>query len=110
MCIPNIHIQEPLTSSLFVLLVLSLLARLAKLPGVDPTHMQRHRRASSASSHSSVADLVRSRSNSSVRRSPSIIPASPPGISVLDPARSGSAIPLLDATLLQRKESRRVGL
>ncbi|KIP07259.1 hypothetical protein PHLGIDRAFT_127793 [Phlebiopsis gigantea 11061_1 CR5-6] len=51
--------------------VLSLFARLAKLPDVDPTAMQRHRRASSASSGSSISrspepynHLARSRSSS----------------------------------------------
>jgi hypothetical protein len=52
----------------FFLLVLSLFARLANIEDVDPTRMQRHRRASSvASSHSSKSDrdLGRSTSRSS---------------------------------------------
>ncbi|KAI0070841.1 hypothetical protein K474DRAFT_1607926 [Panus rudis PR-1116 ss-1] len=54
--------------------ILSLFARIANLPDVDPTRMQRHRRASSTSTssslsksplnHSSDQALVRSRSNS----------------------------------------------
>ena len=51
--------------------VLSLFARVANLPNVDPTAMQRHRRASSTSSSSagsrsprSSGDFARSRSNS----------------------------------------------
>ncbi|KAI0754153.1 hypothetical protein C8Q80DRAFT_1137196 [Daedaleopsis nitida] len=53
--------------------VLSLFARLANIPDVDPTRMQRHRRASSTSSsegprspprHNGSGDIVRSRSSS----------------------------------------------
>lgn len=51
-----------------ILLVLSLFARLANVEDIDPTRMQRHRRASSVtSSHSSKSDrdLARSTSRSS---------------------------------------------
>ncbi|PFH48662.1 hypothetical protein AMATHDRAFT_5574 [Amanita thiersii Skay4041] len=61
--------------------ILSLFARLAKIPNIDPTMMQRHRRASSASSSSrSERDLFRSRSNSrtAIRGSPILVAASPP--------------------------------
>ncbi|CCM06016.1 uncharacterized protein FIBRA_08260 [Fibroporia radiculosa] len=54
--------------------VLSLFARVANLPDVDPTRMQRHRRASSASgsssSHSSDQSSFGMRSRSSSRTSP----------------------------------------
>ncbi|KAG9221775.1 hypothetical protein CCMSSC00406_0006718 [Pleurotus cornucopiae] len=73
-----------LTGIVSVVDVLSLFARLADIPNVDPTRMQRHRRASSASSHSSMSDLdiIRSRSSSrtSTRRSPRIMPVSPPSV------------------------------
>ncbi|KAI0064227.1 hypothetical protein BV25DRAFT_1898733 [Artomyces pyxidatus] len=51
--------------------ILSLFARVANLPDVDPTRMQRHRRASSStssqsSSSGSFADLVRSTSRGSI--------------------------------------------
>lgn len=54
--------------------VLSIFARVANVPDVDPTRMQRHRRASSASSQSE-GDQFRSRSSSrtSIHRSPSLI-------------------------------------
>ncbi|KAI0298652.1 hypothetical protein B0F90DRAFT_1731455 [Multifurca ochricompacta] len=52
--------------------ILSLFARVANIPNVDPGRMQRHRRASSASSHGSTsgsfADLVRTTSRGSLRR------------------------------------------
>lgn len=92
--------------------VLSLFARLAKIPNVDPTQMQRHRRASSASSsQSSLSDrevFLRSRSNSrtSIRHSPTVIASSPPGFSILDGTRTSSTVPVLDLSL-QRKESRK---
>ena len=51
--------------------VLSIFARIANIPDVDPTRMQRHRRASSTSSSSSISrspepynHLARSRSGS----------------------------------------------
>lgn len=70
-------------------LVLSVFARLAGVAGVDPTRMQRHRRASSTSSHSSISerDFFRSRSPSraSVPRKPSF--AFPPAL--LSPTVSG---------------------
>ena len=90
--------------------VLSLFARLAKVPGVDPTRMQRHRRASSASSQSSTSDpdfINRSRSNSrtgNIQRGPGMA-SSPQGISVLDSARSGPTVPILHPVSLQRSES-----
>ena len=96
-----------------VLPVLSLFARLAKVPGVDPTHMQRHRRASSASSQSSKSErdlflmgLSRSSSRSSVRRSPNIVASSPPTIPILDGERN--ALPSLDVKrreCLRKKDS-----
>lgn len=53
--------------------VLSLFARIAQIPFVDPTRNQRHRRASSASSHSSRSerDLTGSRSSSRTGQRPS---------------------------------------
>ncbi|EPS98233.1 hypothetical protein FOMPIDRAFT_1024693 [Fomitopsis schrenkii] len=45
--------------------VLSLFARLANLPDIDPTRMQRHRRASSASNNSNSTGSSGSRSRSS---------------------------------------------
>ncbi|KAJ4474165.1 hypothetical protein C8R41DRAFT_848119 [Lentinula lateritia] len=53
--------------------ILSLFARLAKVKDVDPTRMQRHRRASSVSSQASSKESDRSRSSSrtSVRRASS---------------------------------------
>ncbi|KAI0266126.1 hypothetical protein BC834DRAFT_824223 [Gloeopeniophorella convolvens] len=52
--------------------ILSLFARIANIPDVDPARMQRHRRASSASSHGSTSgafsDLARSTSSGSLRR------------------------------------------
>ncbi|KAF9239788.1 hypothetical protein BU15DRAFT_46339 [Melanogaster broomeanus] len=47
--------------------ILSLFARIANIPDVDPTRRMRHRRASSSSSHSSNSGLARSRSSSSTR-------------------------------------------
>lgn len=44
--------------------ILSLIARMARIQNVDPTSMQRHRRASSASSHSSQGHSTASRSAS----------------------------------------------
>ncbi|EDR08258.1 uncharacterized protein LACBIDRAFT_327329 [Laccaria bicolor S238N-H82] len=92
-----------------VLPVLSLFARLANVPGVDPTHMQRHRRASSASSQSSKSErdlflmgLSRSSSRSSVRRSPTIVASSPPTMPIPDSGRN--AFPSLD---VKRGESLR---
>jgi len=60
--------------------ILSLFARLAKIPGVDPTRMQRHRRASSSSSSSSRPEhgSLRSRSNTGLRGSPILNAANPP--------------------------------
>lgn len=90
-------------------LVLSLFARCAKVPNVDPTHMQRHRRASSASSQLSDRELFsRSRSNSRTsvhQRSPMIMASSPSGISVLDGASRGSVI--IEPLSLQRTSSRK---
>lgn len=96
-----------------LLLVLSLFARLAKVPGVDPTRMQRHRRASSASSQSSTSDpdfINRSRSNSrtgSIQRGPGtqVMASSPQGMSVLESARSGPTVPILHPVSLQRSGS-----
>jgi hypothetical protein len=67
--------------------VLSLFAHLARIPDVDPGRMQRHRRASSTSSHSPSdrESLLRTRSSSraSARRSPSFgVISSSPGSSV----------------------------
>jgi hypothetical protein len=44
--------------------VLSLFARIANVPDVDPTQRMRHRRASSTSSHSSSLNIVRELSRS----------------------------------------------
>ncbi|KAF7986387.1 hypothetical protein HWV62_35424 [Athelia sp. TMB] len=51
--------------------ILSLFARMARIQNVDPTSMQRHRRASSASSHSSQgpSSVPRSTSRTSLRQS-----------------------------------------
>ncbi|KAF8629818.1 hypothetical protein AX15_003263 [Amanita polypyramis BW_CC] len=68
--------------------ILSLFARLAKIPDIDPTKMQRHRRASK-----SERDFFRSRSNSRTgyRGSPVLHPASPP-IMIGSPDSSISAL------------------
>ncbi|KAF8333768.1 hypothetical protein F5887DRAFT_893072 [Amanita rubescens] len=73
--------------------ILSLFARLAKIPDVDPSKMQRHRRASSSSSSKSERDKFRSRSNSrtSYRGSPVFHTASPP-IMIGSPDSSISAL------------------
>ncbi|PPQ84912.1 hypothetical protein CVT25_004580 [Psilocybe cyanescens] len=109
--------QGNLTGIVSVVDILSLFARAAKIENIDPTQMQRHRRASSASSSLSDRDLFnRSRSNSrtSIRKSPAVIASSPPnsnsGISVLDlldSSRSPVNVPVLDSLALQRKTSRR---
>lgn len=92
--------------------VLSLFARVAKVPGVDPAQMRRHRRASSASSQSSFSEAgfsIRSRSNSktNVFHGPGgITSTSAVGtISVLDSSRPGSG--MLDPASLQKKENRK---
>ncbi|KAF8191821.1 hypothetical protein BJ912DRAFT_849249 [Pholiota molesta] len=85
-------------------------ARLAKIPNVDPTQMQRHRRASSASSQSDKDIFLRSRSNSrtGVHRSPSAIASSPSGISILDGAMGTVPVPsLIEPLSLQRTASRK---
>jgi CBS domain-containing protein len=92
--------------------ILSLFARVAKVPGVDPAQMRRHRRASSASSQSSFSEAgfsIRSRSNSktNVFHGPGgITSTSAVGtISVLDSSRPGSG--MLDPASLQKKENRK---
>ncbi|KAF8155575.1 hypothetical protein B0H34DRAFT_713871 [Crassisporium funariophilum] len=110
--VPSPAFHGNLTGIVSVVDILSLFARVAKIPNIDP-QMQRHRRASSASSQSSISDrdiFLRSRSNSrtSIRHSPSVIASSPPGVSVLDSVRNaGPGAVLVDPLSLQRKESRR---
>ncbi|KAF9482286.1 hypothetical protein BDN70DRAFT_904772 [Pholiota conissans] len=98
-------------STFKLLVVLSLFARSAKIPNVDPTHMQRHRRASSTSSQLSDRDIfLRSRSNSrtSIQRSPNAIASSPSGIAVLDGARGSVQVPnFIEPLSLQRTASRK---
>ena len=88
--------------------VLSLFARIAKIPNIDPTQKQRHRRASSAST--SDRSLSRSSSTTSIRQSPNILASSPPCLSPLENARKNS-VPgfVLDPLQVgsQRKEKRR---
>lgn len=78
--------------------VLSLFAHLARIPDVDPGRMQRHRRASSTSSHSSYSDrdsLLRTRpsSRASARRSPSFgVISSSPGSSVMSFSGNNSPV------------------
>ncbi|KAF8148494.1 hypothetical protein BJ912DRAFT_1036639 [Pholiota molesta] len=99
-----------LTGIVSIVDILSLFARLAKIPNVDPTQMQRHRRASSASSQSDKDIFLRSRSNSrtGVHRSPSAIASSPSGISILDGAMGTVPVPsLIEPLSLQRTASRK---
>ncbi|KAF8903933.1 hypothetical protein CPB84DRAFT_1961018 [Gymnopilus junonius] len=106
---PSFHggsFQSNLIGIVSVVDILSLFARYAKVPNVDPTHMQRHRRASSTSSSISERDFFnrsRSSSRTGVRQSPIIVTSSP-----LTPSIIGSpvGIPALDLGL-SRKESRR---
>ena len=91
--------------------VLSLFARCAKIANIDPTQMQRHRRASSASSQSSISDrdifsLSRSNSRSSVRLSPNIIASSPSSIPLVDSARNSIPVFSLDSLSVQPKNKR----
>lgn len=96
-------------SFIFWRIVLSLFARIAKIPNIDPTQMQRHRRASSASSSISDRGLSRSSSTTSIRQSPSIIASSPPSLSPLESARSSVPAFVLDPHQVgsQRKDKRR---
>jgi predicted CoA-binding protein len=102
-------VSSNLTGIVSVVDILSLFARCAKVPNVDPTHMQRHRRASSASSQLSDRELFsRSRSNSRSsiqQRSPMIMASSPSGISVLDGTSRGTVI--IEPLSLQRTASRK---
>ena len=109
--VSNMKNGPPILTLPFWWTVLSLFARVAKIPNIDPTRMQRHRSASSASSHSSISDrdfFHRSRSNSrtSVRQSPNIIASSPPGLSALE-RNSVPGIVLEPGLGSQRKEKRR---
>ncbi|KAF7763435.1 hypothetical protein Agabi119p4_7972 [Agaricus bisporus var. burnettii] len=85
-----------LTGIISIVDILSLFAHLARIPDVDPRRMQRHRRASSTSSHSSdIEALLRTRSSSraSIRRSPSFgMVSSSPGSSVM--SFSGNSSPV----------------
>ncbi|PPQ65354.1 hypothetical protein CVT26_000069 [Gymnopilus dilepis] len=109
---PSFHggsFQSNLIGIVSVVDILSLFARSAKIPNVDPTHMQRHRRASSASSSISERDIFnrsRSSSRTGIRLSPNVITSSPTASSFIG---SPVAIPALDLGLssLSRKESRR---
>ena len=96
-----------LTLFFFGRIVLSLFARIAKIPNIDPTQMQRHRRASSAST--SERGLSRSSSTTSIRQSPNILASSPTSLSPLESARNSSvsAITLDPLVGSQRKEKRR---
>ncbi|KAF4618201.1 hypothetical protein D9613_011536 [Agrocybe pediades] len=108
---PSSH-KSNITGIVSVVDILSLFAHAAKIPNIDPTQMQRHRRASSVSSQSSDKEqflLNRSRSNSrtSTSRSPILVASSPPvtPLDLLDGTRN--SIPVLDPLALQRKSSRR---
>jgi len=79
---PSIH--SNLTGIVSIVDILSLFARVAKIPNIDPTQMQRHRRASSASDR----EFSRSSSRTSIRQSPSILASSPPSLLALDSARN----------------------
>jgi len=106
---PSFHggsFQSNLIGIVSVVDILSLFARSAKIPNVDPTHMQRHRRASSTSSSVSERDIFhrsRSSSRTGVKLSPNVVTSSPSGISTLG---SSVVIPALDLGL-SRKSSRR---
>jgi len=80
--------------------VLSLFARSAKIENVDPTQMQRHRRASSASqspiSDRDTLNLSRSNSRASIQRSPNVIASSPASIPLLDSGRNSVPVFSLD--------------
>jgi len=69
---PSTGLRGNLSGVVSIVDILSLFARIASIPDVDPGKMQRHRRASSASSHGSVsgnlANLARSASRSSIGR------------------------------------------
>ena len=98
-------------------IVLSLFARIAKIPNIDPTQMQRHRRASSAStSDRGSSGLSRSSSTASIRQSPIILAASSPILSPLESVRNSVTAMVLDPLQgvvvgvgggPQRKEKRR---
>ncbi|KAH9962828.1 hypothetical protein BC827DRAFT_1195201 [Russula dissimulans] len=69
---PSTGLRGNLSGVVSIVDILSLFGRIANIPDVDPGKMQRHRRASSASSHGSVsgnlANLTRSGSRSSIGR------------------------------------------
>ena len=108
-----------LTLVIFVLflmnVVLSLFARIAKIPNIDPTQMQRHRRASSSSTTSSDrGGLSRSSSTTSIRQSPSILASTSPSLSPIESARNSVTAMVLDPLQIvavggasQRQEKRR---
>lgn len=88
-------------------IVLSLFARIAKVPNIDPTQM-RHRRASSAST--SDRGLSRSSSTTSIRQSPNILASSPSSLSPLESARNsvpGIVLDPLQVGSQRKKEKRR---
>lgn len=118
---PQKTIGTPLLLTLviffFVLtnVVLSLFARIAKIPNIDPTQMQRHRRASSSSTTSSDrGGLSRSSSTTSIRQSPSILASTSPSLSPIESARNSVTAMVLDPLQIvavggasQRQEKRR---
>jgi len=97
-----------LTGVVSIVDILSLFARIAKVPNIDPTQMQRHRRASSAST-SERGVLSRSSSTTSIRQSPIILASSSPSLSPLESARNSVPVIVLDSFQVgsQRKEKRR---
>ncbi|KJA21372.1 hypothetical protein HYPSUDRAFT_42007 [Hypholoma sublateritium FD-334 SS-4] len=104
-------LKPNLTGIVSIVDILSLFARIANVQNVDPAQMQRHRRASSASSQLSDRDsFLRSRSNSrtSVQRSPIAISSSPSGFSVLDSVRGSPSVPtVIEPLSLNRTASRK---
>ncbi|KAI9449702.1 hypothetical protein F5148DRAFT_1246200 [Russula earlei] len=69
---PSTVVRGNLSGVVSIVDILSLFARIANIPDVDPGRMQRHRRASSASSQGSASgnlvNLARSTSSGSIRR------------------------------------------
>ncbi|KAH7919305.1 hypothetical protein BV22DRAFT_1041057 [Leucogyrophana mollusca] len=72
--------------------ILSLFARVANIPDVDPTQRMRHRRASSSSSHSSRASRSNSRTSVRLSASPRIVAIDNPRSSpMIRPVSSGGS-------------------
>jgi CBS domain-containing protein len=102
---PSSH--SNLTGIVSIVDILSLFARIAKIPNIDPTQMQRQRRASSAST--SDRGLSRSSSTTSIRQSPIILASSSPILSPIENARNSVTAIVLDPLQVgaQRKDKRR---